>query len=157
MPPTNDAMARLLLPTIAALGCLLIALSAANAIADMVHLRPHIGDIVSFTPTGNQPSADGTRLIVHRPSQFGCVLDLSVLRRSGGSLVVEGQVTEATGSFRVHWAGERTSVDTANCGEEADLILDGQELDILALSAGGYGTSKKHLPVFAASSAGSGI
>jgi hypothetical protein len=29
----------------------------------------------------------------------------------------------------------------------ADLVLDGQELDILALSAGGYGAGPKTLPM----------
>jgi len=78
------------------------------------------------------------------------VLDLNVLRRSGGSLVVEGQVSETTGTFRVHWAGQRTSADTANCGEDAILILEKRELDILAMRAGGYGADQKRLPTFVA-------
>ena len=146
MRPTHDTMVRYLLPVVAGAGCMVVALSAVNAIAAMAQIRPHIGDIVSFTPSGDSSAGDGTRLMVHRLDQFGCVLDLNVLRHSGGSLVVEGQLTEATGSFRVHWAGERTSTDTANCGGDADLILDGQELDILALSAGGYGAVQKRLP-----------
>jgi hypothetical protein len=147
MPPNHDTMVRFLLPVIAGMGCMLFALSAVSAIAAMAQIRPHIGDIVSFTATDDQPTAGGTRLIVHRPDQFGCVLDLSVLSHSGGSLVVEAQSAESTGSFRVHWAGERTSADTANCGGDADLILDGQDLDILAVSAGGYGAAQKRLPV----------
>jgi hypothetical protein len=55
-------------------------------------------------------------------------------------------MTDAAGSFRVHWAGQRTSSDTGNCGDHADLILDGMELDLLALSAGGYGTDQKRMP-----------
>jgi hypothetical protein len=155
MTPSNDIMARILLPVIAGLGCVLLALSAVNAIAAMAHLRPHIGDIVAFTPSADQGFENNTRLIVHRPDQFGCVLDLNVLRHTGGSLMVESQVAETTGSFRVHWAGQRTSTDNANCGAQADLILDGQELDILALSAGGYGAGTKHLPVLI--SQGSGV
>jgi hypothetical protein len=154
MPPTHDKMARFLLPAIAALVCFVVALSAVNAIAAMAHINPHIGDIVSFAPSDGAPSADqpvepAVRLIVHRPNQFGCILDLNVLRRSGGSVVVESQVTEAVGSFRVHWAGTRTSADNANCGTDTDLILDGQELNILAVGAGGYGAGPKHLPPFA--------
>jgi hypothetical protein len=148
MTPTKNIMARFLLPAIVILGCVLIALSAVNAIAAMAHIKPHIGDIVAFTPSTDPQDEDGTRLIVHRSTQFGCILDLSVLRRSGGSLVVESQVTEAGDSFRVHWAGERTSADNANCGRSADLVLDAQELDILALNAGGYGTGPKRLPAF---------
>jgi hypothetical protein len=146
MRPTNDAMVRFLLPTVAGFGCTLFALGAMNAVAAMMHKAPRIGDIVSFTPSADRPVEPGTRLIVHRPDQFGCVLDLRVLRHSGGSLVVEGQATDAAGSFRVHWAGARTSADTANCGNNADLILERQELDILALGAGGYGAGEKPLP-----------
>jgi hypothetical protein len=47
----------------------------------------------------------------------------------------------------VHWAGERTAADTGNCGNNADLILDERELDILALGAGGYGAERTRLPV----------
>jgi hypothetical protein len=155
MTPKNDIRARILFPVIAGLGCVLLALSAVNAIAAMAHLRPHIGDIVSFTSTPDLTGEDNRRLIVHRTDQFGCVLDLSALRHTGGSLMVESQVEETDGSFRVHWAGQRTSTDNANCGAQADLILDGQELDILALSAGGYGAGTKHLPVLI--SQGSGV
>jgi hypothetical protein len=147
MTPTNDITARFLLPAIAGLGCIIVGLTAVHAIAAMAHIRPHIGDIVAFTPSADQLTEDGTRLIVRRSSQFGCILDLSVMRQSGGSLVVESQITEKAGSFRVHWAGQRTSADTANCGTNADLILDGQELDILAISAGGYGAGPKTLPL----------
>jgi hypothetical protein len=154
MTPTNDIVARILFPAIAGLGCALLALSAVNTIAAMAHLRPHIGDIVSFTPSADQAIEDSARLIVHRPDKFGCVLDLGVLRHGGGSLVVESQVAETSNSFRVHWAGQRTSIDNANCGAQSDLILDGQELDILALSAGGYGAGTKHLPVLVGQGSG---
>ncbi len=155
MIPTNDRLARILFPLVAGLGFTLLVLSAASAIAAMVHLRPHIGDIIAFTASVGEPVEASTRLIVHRPDQFGCVLDLGLLRNGGGSLVVESQTAEAIGSFRVHWAGQRTSSDNGNCGAEADLILDGRELDILALNAGGYGAGSKQLPVLL--NQGSGI
>ncbi len=148
MTPTNDTMARFLLPAIVGLGCVIVALSAVHAITAMAHIRPHIGDIVAFAPSTDQPDEDTTRLIVHRPDQFGCILDLNIMRRSGGSMVVESEVAEMPGSFRVHWAGEQTSADTANCGIDTDLILARQELDVLALGAGGYGAGSKRLPAF---------
>ena len=76
-------------------------------------------------------------LLAHRPGQFGCVLDLDVLRRSGGSLVVDGK-PEAAGpdTWRLHWAGERTSRDMADCGQEAELILNAADLRMLAAAAG---------------------
>ncbi|HEY1413997.1 MAG TPA: hypothetical protein VGF36_17760 [Rhodopila sp.] len=146
MRPTNDSTARFLLPTIAGLVCLLLVVGAASAIAAMTHAVPRVGDIIAFTPVPNQTIEGSTRLIVHRPGKFGCVLDLGILRRSGGSLVVEGEMTDAAGNFRVHWAGPRTSADTGNCGDHADLVLDGPELDLLALSAGGYGAVQKRMP-----------
>lgn len=145
MRQRNDTTIRILLPAAMALGFAVLASTAVSAIAAM-HLSPRIGDIVTFTPSQVQPIEDGNRLIVHRPDQFGCVLDLGTLNQSGGSLVVESEIAGSAGSFRVHWAGERTSTDTANCGEDADLILDRQALDLLAVSGGGYGADHKHLP-----------
>jgi len=143
MRTKNDMMVRLLLPAIAGLGGALLALTAVNAIAAMTHMKPHVGDIVSFARSTAQSVEDGVRLIVQRPGQVGCILDVGVLRQSGGSLIVESQITEIAGSFRVHWAGQRTSTDTGNCGNNADLILDKRELDILALGAGGYGVERE--------------
>jgi hypothetical protein len=149
MPAPNQTVARMLIPVMIGAGCMIAALAAVNAIAAMAGLTPNIGDIVSYAPSRDDPRvADGARLIVHRMGQFGCVLDLDILRRSGGSLVVEAQLVDAPGKFRVHWAGERTSADAGNCGEQADLILDRRMLDLLALSAAGYGVGQKRLPVF---------
>jgi hypothetical protein len=142
MRSKNDMIVGILIPAIAGLGGTLLALTAVHAIAAMTHMTPHIGDIVSFVRQTGEPVGDGVRLIVHRSSQVGCILDLGILRRSGGSLIVESQVTEVAGDFRVHWAGERTSADSGNCGNSADLILDRRELDILALGAGGYGVER---------------
>jgi hypothetical protein len=147
MPTKNDIMARILLPAIVGLSSALVALTAVHAIAAMTSMTSRVGDIVSFVPSANQPVEDGVRLIVHRPDQFGCVLDLGILRGSGGSLIVESEVHKAVGSFRVHWAGERTTADTGNCGSSADLILDRRELDILALGAGGYEAERRLLLV----------
>jgi hypothetical protein len=143
MHKKNDVMARILLPAVAGLGSALLALTAVKAIAAMTHMAPHIGDIVSFARSTDQPAEDGVRLIVHRPNQVGCTLDLGVLRQTGGSLIVESRITEVAGDFQVHWAGERTSAGTGNCGNNADLILDKRELDILALGAGGYGVERE--------------
>ena len=70
-------------------------------------------------------------------------LDLNVLQRSGGSLVVESQMIEAKGSFKVHWAGQRTAADSGNCGSNADLILSKRELRVLASAAGGYESNQQ--------------
>lgn len=148
MPTGKDTTARILLPMIVGAACMIVALTAVNAITDMAQKPQRIGDIIAFSASTDQPNGDLARLVVHRPGQFGCALDLGTLHQSGGSLVVEGQSMEAAGSFRVHWAGERTSSGANNCGDHADLILDGRELDVIALSAGGYGAGQKRLPIF---------
>ena len=149
MRTTNDKLARSLLPAAIAALCMLGTVTTVKAITELTHPAAHVGDIIAFAPSNGDPSADSPRLIVHRQDRFGCVLDLNTLRRFGGSLIVEGQF--GTGkNFRVHWAGQRTTADTASCGEQADLIVDAGDLDILALSAGGYGAGRKRTPFTAA-------
>lgn len=149
MRTTNDKLPRSLLPAAIAAVCILGTVTAVAAITAMTHPAAHLGDIVAFTPSAGEPATGAARLIVHRQDRFGCVLDLNILRRSGGSLVVEGQF-DTGNSFRVHWAGERTSADTASCGEQADLIVDARDLDRLALAAGGYGAGRQSAPFTAA-------
>ena len=149
MPTTNDKLGRSLLPAAIAAVCMLGTVTTVKAITELTHPAVHVGDIIAFTAPSSEPAAYNSRLIVHRQDQFGCVLDLNLLRRSGGSLIVESQF--GTGkNFMVHWAGKRTTADTASCGERADLIVDAGDLDILALAAGGYGVGRKRTPFAAA-------
>jgi hypothetical protein len=139
MRTTNNKAARALHNAIAgAAGVLALALIL-TGIVRVAHGSPHVGDIVAFVPSMTAHAGKGTRLLVHRQDQFGCVLDLNVLRQSGGSLIVETQFGAGASGFRVHWAGVRTSEDPGNCGSDADLIVDHSDLDRLSLSAGGYG------------------
>jgi hypothetical protein len=114
-----------------------LSLCAAAAAARMQRPDPRIGDIMTFGPGSVWDTETGPRLLAHRPGQFGCVLDLGVLRRLGGSLVIDGKLT-ATGpdTWRLHWAGERTSRDMADCGPEAELILNAADVRTLAAAAG---------------------
>jgi hypothetical protein len=113
-------------------------LIATNAISELSHPTPRIGDIVSFAVPPGKPVEGEARLTVLRPGQLGCILDLNIMRNSGGSIVVEGEVGSSPGRFQAHWAGVRTAADIGNCGASADLILDNSDLDILASAAGGY-------------------
>jgi hypothetical protein len=148
MRTINNRPNRALLPAIVAATGVVVAACALNVIVKLAHATPHVGDIVAFLPSTIAPADDGTRLLVHRQDQFGCVLDLNVLRRSGGSLVVETRPGTGMSSFRVHWAGLRTSSDSGNCGSDADLIVDRLDLDVLSLSAGGYGVGRKQPAAF---------
>ena len=145
---SNEKVARTLLPAIVGAGCMVTLLSAMSAISEWQNAAPHVGDMVAFTTSRQLPSRSPTRLVAHRPDQSDCILDTGTLRRSGGSLVVERQVTEADGSFRVHWAGERTTTYASNCGDSADLILDVHDLNALASTAGGYSTIPMGLTAF---------
>ena len=149
MRTTNDKLARSLLPAAIAAVCVLGTVTTVKAITELTHPAVQVGDIIAFTASNGDPATGSTRLIVHRPGQFGCVLDLNTLRRFGGSLIVESQF--GTGkNFRVHWAGQRTAAGTSSCGEQADLIVDAGDLDILAISAGGYGAGRTRTPFTAA-------
>jgi hypothetical protein len=147
MRTINEIAARALRPVVVVAGCGLVVAVAVNRIVELARATPHVGDILAFVPSTIVLGEEDTRLLVHQQDQFGCVLDLNVLRRSGGSLIVETEIDGAK-NFRVHWAGERTSADTGNCGSDADLVVDHRELSILALSAGGYGIGPKGMRVF---------
>ncbi len=147
MRSTNKKSTRLLLPVTLAAVCLLTAVTTVSAIADLAGAMPHVGDIIAFPPSENEPAGQDMRLIVYRQDKFGCVLDLNVIRHSGGSLVVETQTSGDAASFRAHWAGQRTSADASNCGSDADLVVDHHDLDMLALSAGGFAVQPRRLPV----------
>jgi hypothetical protein len=146
MRSINEIAARVLRPAIAVTLCVFVAAGLADKITALARAKPHVGDILAFVPARPMAGGDRTRLLVHRPDQFGCVLDLGVLRRSGGSLIVETETGGDTGDFRVHWAGSRTSSDTANCGNNADLLIDRRDFDILAVTASGYGIDRGRLP-----------
>lgn len=112
---------------------------AGNIVGDYVVRAPQIGHIIAFLPSKDSQPASGARLMVHRRDRSDCVLNLDVLRRSGGSLVVESQVPGA--GYSAHWAGARTSDDARDCGTDADLVIRPQYLDVLDTFADGPGGS----------------
>jgi hypothetical protein len=122
-----------------------LALAAALLVAELGHGTPDpvaVGDIIAFEPdpgpiSGSAVLASG-RIAVHRPNQFGCILDLDTLRRYGGSLVAEARLASEGESYRMHWAGERTAPNSGDCGPNADLIVERSDLRRLAAAAGGY-------------------
>lgn len=120
-----------------------IAALAFDMVVNLARPVPNVGDIVAFPASMIGPPQEVTRLPVHKPDQFRCVLDLDVLHHSGGSLIVETRLNTDADDYRVHWAGVRTSDDPENCGNDADLILDRLDLEMLASAAGGFGTGPR--------------
>jgi hypothetical protein len=109
---------------------------------------PKVGDIVSFDPRealsrDMQPKITATRASDHPGGT--CVLDVTVMHAGGGSVVIEARQPQTSSGYRVHWAGAHSSDDPANCGASADLLLNQEDIEILALAAGGYGVSARRL------------
>jgi hypothetical protein len=87
-------------------------------------------------------------IAVSRPGQYGCILNLDTLHRTGGSLIVEARLAHPAPAFRLHWAGGRTSSDGGDCGHDADMIIQSDDLESLVHAASGYaiGSWRIHLP-----------
>ncbi len=139
MRTLNNKPTNALLPAIIVAAGVMTAALALNEVVRLVDVTPNVGDIVTFVASPVALNGDKTRLLVHRDDQFGCVIDLNVLRHGVGSLVIESRPATKASNFRVHWAGARTSSDSGNCGSDANLVVDRLDLNILSVSAGGYG------------------
>ncbi|HVC62851.1 MAG TPA: hypothetical protein VND19_21115 [Acetobacteraceae bacterium] len=125
----------------------LVGLAGAVKIArTAVALGPAVGDIVQFDPGSFLPVDIHSQVRATRVNATRCVLDLAAIHRSGGSLVVERRYPgHGDPRFQVHWAGRRSANGAADCGHEAELMLNNANLDLLAMAAGGWGVGHKHL------------
>jgi hypothetical protein len=111
-------------------------------------LGPNVGDIVSFDPHETLSRDMQTKIAATRAGDrtgATCILDVSAMHAGGGSVVIESRQPETNSGYRVHWAGAHSSDDPANCGASADLLLNQEDIEILALAAGGYGVSARKL------------
>jgi hypothetical protein len=141
-------MLRLLIPAVVG-GVVAVGAAGAASLASLAQDSAAVGDIIAFVPVANAEPDPDPRIAVHRPDQFGCVLDINTLRQIGGSLVIEAKMAAEGRTFRLHWAGERTTGDSADCGRSADLIVDNRDLNALAMAAGGFGLGRsKARPVY---------
>jgi hypothetical protein len=149
MRSTNRQQAGSLLRGVAVAVVIIFAGLAGNALGTYVAGAPRVGSIIAFEPSAARADTKGIRLAVHRADGDACTLDLNVVQRSGGSLVVESQTAGEPIAFHVHWAGERTSDDDADCGPGADLTVKRHYLDLMAAYAGGYGAGPDRSPAYA--------
>jgi len=120
--------------------------TGAAALSLTVTDPPRIGDIIAFEATPKVTPGSGQRIVVHRPGAFGCVLDLATIRQTGGSLVIEAQMAPEGSSYRLHWAGERTTADSGNCGASADLIVGWRDLEVLEAEAADNDLLSRQVP-----------
>ena len=149
MRTTKRQPAASLLRGVAAAVVVIAAGLMGNAFGTYVFGGPQVGGIIAFEPSAEVDPGPGIRIAVDRGDGSGCTLDLNAIRRSGGSMVVESELAGHAGMFRVHWAGQRTSGDGADCGREADLSVKRKNLDLLASYAGGYGSGPDRAPLLA--------
>ncbi|MFZ0016841.1 MAG: hypothetical protein WAL10_05845, partial [Acetobacteraceae bacterium] len=110
---------------------------------------PKVGDIVSFDPLDPISRDMHARLAampVNERRGVACVLDVRTMHANGGSVIVESREPRPSFGYRVHWAGKHSSNDGADCGASADLLVNLDDIELLATAAGGYGaTASKHV------------
>ncbi len=103
---------------------------------------PSVGDIVSFDPLDSM-SRDIHARLAAMPADgkpgVACVLDVGAMHAGGGSVVIESRQLGTDLGYRVHWAGAQSSGDAADCGASADLLVSMEDIEVLAMAAGGYG------------------
>jgi hypothetical protein len=134
------------------LGMVVIALAGMvgtiGLLREVGELGPKVGDIVTFDPL-EASSRDMRARIAATPADdrpgVACVLDVRAMHAVGGSVVIEARQPQTLSGFRVHWAGARSSDDPTDCGASADLLLSQEDIEILAMAAGGYGVSARKL------------
>jgi len=128
-----------------------------SLIRQVGEIGPKVGDIVAFDPL-DSISADMKTRIAAMPTDgqpgVACVLDVRAMHEGGGSIIVESRQPMTAHGMRVHWAGARSSSDGANCGSSADLLLNQDDIETLAMAAGGFGVpaNKTHVVLWAGSS-----
>jgi hypothetical protein len=139
------------------LGVAAIALAGIAGTIGMVRavgdLGPKLGDIVAFDPLetmSKDMKAQVPAIPVDSRPGVRCVLDVQTMHASGGSVVIESRLSPTGYGTRVHWAGARSAEGGTNCGSSADLLVSQDDLEVLAMAAGGFGTiaAKKARGVF---------
>jgi hypothetical protein len=107
-------------------------------------MGPKVGDIITFDPL-DQISRSMFVPIAAIPAGntpgVACALDARVMHANGGSVIVEARAPSSSFGYRVHWSGVHSSNDAADCGATADLLVNLDDLEMLAMAAGGFGVS----------------
>ena len=135
--PWNGIALTLALALVSAVGLI-------NLATQIATITPQVGDLVVFAP--DRPGLqEPVRLVAQRAGQADCMLDVAAMRESGGSLIVERRWPGKNPLYGVHWSGLRTSGDVSSCGADADLLLRGSDLRILATAVGGFGLPRPQI------------
>lgn len=123
----------------------LLALGGSMEIARMAErFGPRVGDQVAFGLDTRSQIPSQETLAVVRADGSACRLDIALMQKSGGNLIVEERGPGPQRLYRVHWLG-RATADDGNCGAAVDLRLNDGQIATLAEAAGGYGLSRRRL------------
>lgn len=139
MAQTNDHKSHDLLHALATLSVLatIITMSVVSMLRIVDHFRPRVGDILAFD-SAKKVSPDSepriTALATGSPSG-SCVLDVAIMRKSDGSLIIEATRPGPIYIYRVHWAGGPTSDALTSCGVAANLLLSEVQITSLKMAA----------------------
>lgn len=128
--------------TTAVLAALLALVGVGGAIRlaqSAAQLGPDVGDMLAFRPGHVTPGLAPSTMLVQRDGQPACRIDLDTLRQLGGSMVIESRTPGPPRLYHAHWAGRHSSGDPQDCGPSAELQLTDEQMEILAMAAGGYG------------------
>ncbi len=126
-------------------------LSGMLGVADFVRVSgPGVGDVVAFDANLGVPTDLPTRLSVVRADGTRCQLDLEVMQRVHGSLIVDFATSESPHVYRLHWAGAHSSLGASDCGAAADIEASDTVMATLLVATGGVGvgSEKRALPVY---------
>ena len=129
----------------------LATLSGMLGVADFVRVSgPGVGDVVAFDANFGVPADLPTRLSVVRADGTQFQLDLEVMHRVHGSLIVESATSESPHVYRLHWAGAHSSLDASDCGAAADIEASDTVMATRLVATGGVGvgSEKRTLPVY---------
>ena len=140
MAHTNDHKSQDIFSTISTLG-LLFAVAATSVVGMLrivEHLRPRVGDIISFDPAKIVSREMGPwieAMPVGTPDAASCILDVRRMPMSNGSLMIEATRPGKIFIYRVHWAGGPTSDAQTSCGVSANLLLSEVQITTLKMAA----------------------
>jgi hypothetical protein len=131
------------------LACLIAALLASAvavvSAAGMIEVGPRVGDILVFQQGAHMPPDWEFSVATAATPSVRCSLRPTVMASQGGSMVVEERFQTPL-TFQVHWAGGRTSDSGADCGSDAELVVPGEDLQLLTNVVGGAGVEHKAFP-----------
>ena len=142
--PNHQAWDRLPVAVLAVLVALVALGGIMRLVQSAAEFGPQVGDILTFEPHKRLAYDPPPQITAARAELPDCTLDVAVMQHYGGSLVIETRTPLPDRVYHLRWAGTHTSDGPADCGRSAELVLDPEQLTVLAMAAGGYGVS--HVP-----------